>query len=261
MSVKRTLLLLLLCAFVYNAALAQSAKQRAFYQITVYHYNDTMQESIIEDYLQHALLPTLHSMDVKHVGVFKAMSNDTATDKKIYLFMPVNSLSDIADIGDKLATNTAYLRAGERYLDAPYDKAPYTRMENILLRAFELAPQMEQPHLKGPKSERVYEMRSYEGATEKLYLNKVKMFNAGDEIGIFAKLDFNPVFYGEVLAGSRMPNLMYMTTFENMAEREKHWKAFGESPEFKSLLAMPEYQHNVSKADIIFLRPTEYSDI
>lgn len=134
-------------------------------------------------------------------------------------------------------------------------------MENIVLRAFELAPQMQKPQLKSPNKERVYELRSYEGATEKLYASKVKMFNAGDEIGIFKNLNFNAVFYAEVLAGSRMPNLMYMTTFESMPERETHWKAFGESPAFKKLLAAPEYQHNVSKADIIFLRPTDYSDI
>ncbi len=115
--------------------------------------------------------------------------------------------------------------------------------------------------MKSPKKDRVYELRSYEGATEKLHASKVKMFNTGDEVGIFKKLNFNAVFYGEVLAGSRMPNLMYMTTFENMADRETHWKAFGDDPAFKALLAMPEYQHNVSKADIIFLRPADYSDL
>ncbi len=258
---KSRLLILFLCTVLFTATQAQSSKQKSFYQITVYHFNDTMQESILDDYLQHALLPTLHSMNIKNVGVFKTLGNDTAMDKTIYVLMPVQSLNDIADIGSKLSVNTAYLNAGKRYLNAPYDTAPYTRMENILLRAFDLAPQMQQPKLKSAHKERVYEMRSYEGATEKLYASKVKMFNTGDEVGIFKKLDFNAVFYAEVLAGSRMPNLMYMTTFENMAERETHWKAFGESPEFKKLLTIPEYQHNVSKADIIFLRPTDYSDI
>jgi hypothetical protein len=58
-----------------------------------------------------------------------------------------------------------------------------------------------------------------------------------------------------------MPNLMYMTTFENKASREEHWNAFREDAQWKKLSAMPEYQHNVSKSDIFFLRPTEYSDI
>ncbi len=119
---------------------------------------------------------------------------------------------------------------------------------------------MQLPQLKGPREERVYELRSYESATEKIFRNKVHMFNEGDEIGLFKKLNFNAVFYSEVIAGAHMPNLMYMTTFESKADRDAHWKAFGESPEWKKLSSMPEYQHNVSHIDITFLRPTSYSD-
>lgn len=258
---KNGLLQLLLCTLLFTAVQAQSSGQRDYYQITVYHFKDTMQENLIDDYLQHALLPALHSMNIKSVGVFKALSNDTVADKTMYVLMPVHSLNDVADITTKLAANAAYNKAGSRYLNAAYDTAPYTRMENILLQAFPLAPQMQLPQLKSAHKERVYELRSYEGATEKLHASKIKMFNTGDEVGIFKKLNFNAVFYAEVVAGSRMPNLMYMTTFENMPEREAHWKEFMNSPEFKALLAVPEYQHNVSKADIIFLRPTDYSDI
>ena len=86
------------------------------------------------------------------------------------------------------------------------------------------------------------------------------MFNEGDEIGLFKKLNFNAVFYSEVIAGSHMPNLMYMTCFENKADRDAHWKSFVGDPFWKTLLAMPMYQHNVSHIDINFLRPTDYSD-
>ena len=86
------------------------------------------------------------------------------------------------------------------------------------------------------------------------------MFNEGGEVALFKRLQFNAVFYGEVLAGSRMPNLMYMTTFENKAARDEHWKTFVADAEWKKLSSMPEYQNNVSKIDIFFLRPTEYSD-
>ena len=115
--------------------------------------------------------------------------------------------------------------------------------------------------MKSPHNERVYELRSYEGATEQLHASKLKMFNVGDEVSIFKRLNFNAVFYAEVLAGSHQPNLMYMTTFENMADREAKWKLFNNDDAFKKLLAIPEYQHNVSKADIIFLRPADYSDL
>src|SRR5690606_26546023 len=83
----------------------------------------------------------------------------------------------------------------------------------LLLTAFIDSPNVQLPNLASPKSERVYELRSYEGPTEAYYRNKVDMFNEGDEIGLFKRLGFNAVFYGEVIAGSRMPNLMYLTTF------------------------------------------------
>src|SRR5690606_23190700 len=138
---------------------------------------------------------------------------------------------------------------------------PYHRIETILIQAFPKSPIFNIPKLQGNRKDRVYELRSYEGPTEKLYKNKVEMFNLGDEIGLFKRLGFNAVFYGEVLAGSKMPNLMYLTTFENMVSREEHWKAFNNDPYWKKLSSSPNYQHNVSHADIVFLRPTDYSDL
>ena len=85
------------------------------------------------------------------------------------------------------------------------------------------------------------------------------MFNDG-EGALFDRLGFNAVFYGEVISGSTMPNLMYMTTFENKASRDEHWKAFSTAPEWEKLKVMPKYQNNVSKNDTRFLTPTEYSD-
>jgi hypothetical protein len=86
------------------------------------------------------------------------------------------------------------------------------------------------------------------------------MFNTGDEIGLFKRLQFNAVFYAEVLAGGRMPNLIYMTTFENRVSRDEHWKAFGEDPQWKKLITVDEYKNTVSKNDTRLLAPTDYSD-
>ena len=122
-------------------------------------------------------------------------------------------------------------------------------------------PSFNTPKFTTPVGDRVYELRSYEGHTEKIYRNKVQMFNKGDEIGLFNRLGFNAVFYGEVMVGPRMPNLMYMTSFENRASRDEHWKAFSTDSQWKTLSAMPEYKNNVSKNTIVFLRPTDYSEI
>jgi hypothetical protein len=160
----------------------------------------------------------------------------------------------------KLKTDNSYQTSATDYLNAVYTTPPYTRMETMLLQAFSLAPELQLPKLNGAKRDRIYELRSYESATEKIFQNKVKMFNEGDEIGLFSRLNFNAAFYGEVIAGGKMPNLMYMTCHENKTARDANWKKFVDDPYWKKLSTMPEYQHNVSHIDITFLYPVDYSD-
>jgi NIPSNAP len=234
---------------------------RQYYRLSVYHFKDREQEKMLDQYFSGALLPALHRMRIVAVGVFKALANDTASDKKIYVFIPFNSAGDIQKLNVDLQKDKNYQASSQEYSDAAFSTPPYTRIETIILYAFPLAPRLQLPELKSAKSKRVYELRSYESATEKIFQNKVKMFNDGDEIGLFKRLGFNGVFYSEVIAGPRMPNLMYMTTFESMNDRENHWKTFSDDAQWKQLSGLPLYQHNVQHADIIFLRPTDYSDI
>jgi NIPSNAP len=231
-----------------------------FYQITVYHFNTEAQEKFLDGYFQNALLPALRRNKINNVGVFKAWSNDTAAGKLVYVFMPLNSLEFVTKLPRKLKEDAAYASASADYINVAYNNPAYARMETILLQAFPLAPHMQLPILHAAKKERVYELRSYESPTEKKFENKVQMFNEGDEIGLFKRLNFNAIFYGSVIAGSKMPNLMYMTSFENKADRDEHWKVFGNDPYWKKLSAMPQYQNNVSHIDITFLYPTDYSD-
>jgi len=239
---------------------ANKKPAREFYQLTVYHFNNTAQEKVLDSYFQNALLPALHRMKIKSVGMFKSRANDTVADKSMYVFIPFKSFDMITQLPGKLNRDAVYTKAAEEYLNAVYNNPPYSRKEIILLRAFPLAPQMQLPSLHAAKKERVYELRSYESPTEKKFENKVQMFNQGDEIGLFKKLNFNAIFYSEVIAGSKTPNLMYMTSFENKADRDDHWKTFGADPYWKKLSTMPEYQNNVSHIDISFLYPAEYSD-
>jgi hypothetical protein len=122
-------------------------------------------------------------------------------------------------------------------------------------------PKFSIPKHKTPPAERVYELRSYEGPTEKYYRNKVEMFNEGGEMNLFKRLNFQAVFYGEVISGSIMPNLMYMTTFSDIKSRAEHWKTFGNDPEWKKMSGLDKYKNNMSNSIIQLLHPTEYSDL
>lgn len=247
--------------FLLTVGISLAAPSREYYELRTYRFKNIEQQERVEAYLQKALLPALHRIGIKKVGVFKPVETDSTYGKKLIVLIPFRSLNEFDKIADKLSRDNQYLIDGKDYIDASYDHAPYARIETTILKAFTGMPVSAKPDLKSPVNERVYELRSYEGHTEKIYRNKVKMFNDGDEVGLFKRLGFNAVFYAEVLAGSTMPNLVYMTTFENQAARDEHWKAFGDDAQWKKLIAMPEYQHNVSKNVTLFFRPTAYSDI
>lgn len=238
-----------------------SSGEREWYELRTYHFADSTQGRIINRYLQEALVPALHRAGRDRIGVFTSWANDTVADKRIFLFFPVKSFHTLGDLPAVLGSDLQYQLAALDF-DRPVDgKFPYSRMEKVFLKAFAFMPRAKKPALAAPVTERVYELRSYESATETLARNKIKMFNEGGEIALFERLGFNAVFYAEVVSGSRMPNLMYMTSFENRSERDAHWKSFGADPEWKQLSARPEYKGNVSHIDIFFLRPTAYSDL
>lgn len=252
---------LFLITAIFQQAFSQPGK-RTFYEIKIYHFQNQKQEDILDSYLKNAFLPALDRQGLKTVGVFKQLGNDTLQDRRLYVLIPHKSLREFTKLPHRLQKDQQYLQTGASYLDADHKNAPYSRIETIFLESFKGMPGMEVPLLKNEMSKRVYELRSYESPTEKLFQNKVHMFNEGDEIGIFKRLGFNAVFYGTVLSGKRMPNLMYMTTHEDMAQRAEHWKAFGADPAWKKLSSNEFYhKNNVSKIEIVFLQPTEYSGI
>ena len=214
-----------------------------YYQICFYHCASNEQLDSMNNYLKGNFVPVLRRKGFKTIGAFLPVTNDTAADKLLVVWIPLKSLSDLSKIGPDII--------------AP----KYTRLETIILTAFEKAPVYHLPKLAGSRQDHIFELRSYESPTEERYYSKVKMFNKADEVSLFTRLNFNAVFYAHVLAGSRMPNLMYMTSFENIASREDHWKSFSNDPAWKIMVALPEYQKNVNKGDTWLMHPTDYSDI
>jgi hypothetical protein len=256
----RHCLLLVFLSFIALRGWCSPPKQE-FYTVRIYQLKTAAQEERVDHYLQKAFLPALHRLGITQIGVFTPVDNDTAAIRRIYVLIPFPSLEDFLGLPGLLEKDTQYLADGKDYLDAVYSDPPYLRVESILLQAFPEMPRLQAPTLQTAHSERIYELRSYESPTERLHYNKVQMFNGGGEVGLFKKLGFNAVFYASVISGSHMPNLMYMTSFDNKVSRDQHWKTFSDDPFWKQLSGAPEYQHNVSKADILFLHPADFSDL
>lgn len=254
------LLLFSFILFSLTGTLASRAAQRDYYQVLVYKLNGKAQEAKVDNFLKNAYLPALHRAGVTKVGVFKPIETDTTAGKRVLVWVPYQSLDQFAQIQEKLLTDQDYLTKGHDFLEAPFDQPPFVRKESVLLKAFPDAPNFVIPEFSTPRSQRIYELRSYEAPTEYLFMQKAKMFNEGGEIKLFKKLGFNVVFNAEVVSGSTMPNLMYMSTFADMQSHDEHWKTFGNHPEWKAMSGLDEYQNTVSKAIIVLLHPTDYSD-
>jgi len=245
---------------VIASTLFATAKGRDFYQIQIYRLKEKAQEQRVDNFLEKAYLPALHRAGIKSVGVFKPIPSDTASGKQIIVWLPFSSLDQMDQLQATLAKDVVYQTAGADFLNAPFNNVPFQRKESILLKAFPDAPSYFIPAHKTKPSDRIYELRSYEGPTENLFRQKVKMFNEGGEIKLFNSLQFNAVFYAEVISGSTMPNLMYLTTFSDKTAHDAHWTAFGSHPDWKKLSSLDEYKNTVSKSVIKLLYPTDYSD-
>jgi hypothetical protein len=173
---------------------------------------------------------------------------------------PVKSWKALEHLDEMLLTDPTYNKDEADYINAFYNDYPYIRIEVVLLRAIQPTPELIFPNLTSKKTDRIYELRSYENPTEKAGLSKMKMFNEGGEGALFKKLGFNAAFYAKVVAGNRTPNLMYMTIFNNKTERDQHWKDFADNPEWKAIVTRDEFQHNLNNANIWLLQAAMYSD-
>lgn len=242
-------------------AIAQkSQKGKNFFELRVYEYKTEKQQSVIDQYLKDAFMPFMKGKGAQKIGVFSAITNDTATVKRMYVLIPYKNLNQIPEFHRELMADQEVAVKGAEYLNATMETPAYTRMVTYLLEGFRFAPSLMMPKLNSPLSEHIYELRSYEGPSEKKYLKKVEMFNEGGETDIFSRLNFNPVFYAETISGPTMPNLMYMTSFENMKDRDAHWAAFRDDPQWKELLTRKEFDKTVSKNVTLFLKARPYSD-
>lgn len=241
------------------AAIAETTKnqQRDFYEIRIYHLKNEDQQKLVEDYWSGAAIPAYNRYGSHHIGVFTEFKPEGYT--RLFVLIPYASMEDFVNMSAKLTGDAQYQQKAAPYLAAPADSPAYERIESWLLRAFVNAPKITIP----PRKSRIFELRQYESATENAGKTKIQMFNQEDEMGIFRRLGFNPVFFSEMLIGTHRPNLTYMVTFDDMAAHDRLWKEFGNDPKWKRISSLPQYPDKliVSHITSIFLIPTGYSQV
>jgi hypothetical protein len=232
---------------------------REYYELRRYHLL-TPQRKLADDYFRNALVPGLNRLGLPTVGVFNISIGPEGPSA--YVLIPSASVEALVNAGARLSQDAEYVKAASDFLNAPEKSPSYVRVESSLLVALDGAPKLTVPAATAQHSPRMFELRTYESSTDQDHRVKVAQVNEG-EIPIFLKAGFWPVFFGDTLIGSRMPNLTYMIGFADLAERDKAWDAFRAAPETKALFALPKYTFEdlVTNVDNTVLNPAAYSQI
>jgi hypothetical protein len=235
----------------------RTSKQQ-WYELRSYTFADTTQRDLTSSYLEKALIPALNRAGSTQIGVFGESQPESGVPKTI-LLIPFDSIESFTTLNEKLTRDSAYQQAAASYLDAPAATPAYQRIESSLLKAFARMPSMEVPE----KKPRLFELRRYESPTEAAGRKKIEMFNDAGEIDIFKRVGARPVFFGETVIGPYRPNLTYLLTFDDMADHDARWKAFGSDPDWKTISKKPEYSDArlISKITRTFLTPAPYSQV
>jgi hypothetical protein len=244
-------------ALMVRTAAGAAEGGRQYYELARHEIETEQQKIGIDRFFSEAAIPALNRLGIKPVGVF--YPNEGLSP--IYVLLPHPSIVSFVTYMERLSQDQEFLEKGADFIDAPADKPAYKVLEVQFMAAFEGMPRLERPT---DAPGRVFQLRTYESPSDKTGFKKIEMFNTA-EIAVFRKVGLHPVFFGQTLAGTKMPNLTYMLGFQDMAESKANWKKFGGDPEWKKLSTMPEYMDKVilrnKGVTNLYLKPASYSQI
>jgi len=251
--------------------LAEAAgKKKQILELRIYQVEAGPKRERLDAFLKTAAIPAWNRMGIAKVGVFEdapgkeAKLRDLLAAKpkgesaEVAVLLAYPSLDDWAMATARMLGDPVFQRAGKEWLELPKKDPLYARVETSVLLAFDQCPAVETP----TKAEgRVFQLRIYESHSLPKAQKKIHMFNEGGEIALFRKCGMNPVFFGQTLAGARMPSLTYMLGFDDEAAQKAAWGKFIAHPEWKKLSRMAIYKDTVSHITNIILKPTPYSQV
>ena len=247
---------------VARDASAQSApaRGREYYQIRRYQLQAGPQTKLAESYFGDALIPALTRMGIGPVGALRLEYGPETP--AFYLLIPGHSVEDLAMMDARLAQDDAFLKAADPFWNPPATAPAFLRVESSLLAAFEGWPRMTPPASSATRSTRIFQLRTYESPSNQAHIRKVEMFHKG-EFEIFQKAGCHPVFFGDTLIGSRLPNLTYMLSFSSLQELDASWEKFRTDPDWTKLSSSPRYNYEsiVSNITNLILSPLAASQL
>jgi len=232
---------------------------REFYLLQRYGLQQGPQSKLVESYFADALIPTLTRMGMGPVGAFSLTIGPETPS--YYLLIP-GALEGLATLDLRLAEDAAFPKAAEPFWNATAGVPAFLRIETSLMSAFTGWPKLTPPPATAAKGKRIFQLRTYESPSHGEHVRKVEMFNSG-EFDIFVKAGLHPVFFGDTLVGSRMPNLTYMLSMTDLTELDAKWDLFRNDPAWKKLSTSQRYAYDqiVTNVTNLILSPLSCSQI
>ena len=237
------------------AAAEEGSAGKELYELRLYHLEPGDKQKLFDDFLKQAAIPALNRLGIGPVGVFRMMEGD---DPNFYVLLPHKCCESFMTLTDKLAADDQFVEAGDAFLSAAKSDPAFKRFESSLLLAFDGYPKLTVP---SDKDSRVMQLRIYESHNTERAQKKIEMFNQGGEIEIFHRVALNPVFFGQALIGSQLPNLTYMLGFDDEKALADAWDAFRADPGWLELKKDESYKDTVSNITNLLLRPASSSQI
>lgn len=243
-----------------SSAAAADEVSRQYFELTFFRLKNSAarQRARMLEFLEEHHLPMSKRVGLGPVGYFQVYLG--ADTPKIVMLTAHDSLADLeAKVARKYA-DKKWTAAADQWGGSA--DAPFERVERWLLRAFEGMPRIEVPEIVEGKAPRLFDLRTYESESFADNREKANMFNT-EEIRIFRESGVQPVFFGQAMFGSKLPNLTYMVCYDDMRAREKAWRTFSAHPDWNRIKVKPGWSNEeiVSAISNTFLRPLPFSPI
>ena len=239
---------------------SKQSKGEQYFEWIRYHLPVGSRQGLTARYYRDVAIPALNKAGIDNVGVFNVKHGDN--QPTLHVIIPHPSLESVITLNDRLLNDEKFVQAGEHFLNAPTSEKAFLSMEKTLLKAFSKFPQIQVPKQKKANSPRIFQARTYESPNLIAAKKKLHQFNEGGEVDIFIRTGLQPVLFGEIIAGDRMPGLVYLLAFDNMADLAKSWATFDADPTWLELFNDPYYGKNiVSCINDWIWTPTAFSQI
>ncbi len=243
------LVYLLIISFTVDVIASPLAKEKQIYEWRIYTLNGSGE--ILDRFFKETLIPAYNRHKI-YTGAFMPYKKEDK-EKRFLLFVYPN-LETYRKVKSAVWNDETFKKESLSFFSETALNPEYSEYTTYLCEAFDKMPVMRKPG----KERTLFEFRLYHSPNEDANQRKIKMFNT-EEIDLFEKVGINSVCYGEIMAGSDMPALIYLTWYKDEITRNEAWKKFGSHPDWIVMKNKPEYSNTATNNQVKLLSPLPYS--